>query len=198
METTTRITKGVSGAAAMVCAGVLALSGTATAEAAAMSNEELIANATSAAPTAVGDGATVIEVTESGEMRVLREGSNNFTCMADNPASPGDDPMCLDANGMLWAGAWMGKTEPPAGAIGFGYMLQGGSDASNTDAHASGPADGDEWVDTGPHVMIFNYGSAMGGYPDIGPDPDTATPYVMWGSTPYAHLMIPVAEAMAQ
>ena len=41
--------------------------------------------------------------------------------------------MCLDEGGMQWAKAWMGKTPPSAGVIGFGYMLRGSSDASNTD-----------------------------------------------------------------
>ena len=57
------------------------------------------------------------------------------------------------------------KTAPPEGKVGFGYMLQGGSDASNEDPHASGPAEGEEWVDTGPHVMIFNVGAMVQGYP---------------------------------
>jgi len=159
-----------------------------------MSDDAIIESATSAAPSAVGKDATVIQIGEDGQMRVVREGTNKFTCMADNPVSPGNDPMCLDENGMAWAGAWMGKTEPPAGKIGFGYMLQRGSDASNTDPYAQGPNMGEEWVDTGPHVMIFNYGSMMTGYPDPGGSPDTSIPYIMWGGTPYAHLMIPVGN----
>ena len=31
-------------------------------------------------------------------MRTLRKGSNGFTCMPDNPVTPGPDPMCMDAN----------------------------------------------------------------------------------------------------
>ena len=33
-------------------------------------------------------------------------------------------------------------------------MLSGGSDASNTDPYATGPAPGNNWVATGSHVMI--------------------------------------------
>ena len=97
----------------------------ATAQQEAMSDEELIANATSAAPEAVAQDATVMAMDAQGKMRTLREGSNNFTCMPDNPPSPGNDPMCLDQNGMEWAHAWMTKTAPPEGKVGFGYMLQG-------------------------------------------------------------------------
>ena len=69
---------------------------------------------------------------------------------------------------MQWAKAWMGKTPPPAGVIGFGYMLRGGSDASNTDPHAEAPATGAKWVDTGPHVMVLNVGDAAKTYPRQG------------------------------
>ena len=126
------------------------------------------------------------------QMRTLRKGKNNFTCMPDNPKSPGNDPMCLDEGGMQWAKAWMSKTTPPAGVIGFGYMLKGGSDASNTDPHAEGPKPGAKWVDTGPHVMIFNVGDAAKAYPRQGENPNTHEPYVMWPGTPWEHLMLPV------
>lgn len=86
----------------------------------------------------------------------------------------------------------MGHTDPPAGKVGFGYMLMGGSDASNSDPYATKPAEGKAWVDTGPHVMVLNAGSMMAGYPSQADNPDTKEPYVMWPGTPYAHLMIPV------
>jgi hypothetical protein len=153
-------------------------------------DEKLIRNAMSAAPKAVAKDATIVAMNEKGEMRVLRKGSNNFTCMPDNPASPGNDPMCLDKNGMEWAHAWINKQQPPKGKVGFAYMLAGGSDASNLDPHAAKPASGAKWVDTGPHIMIFN--AAMDGYPTQQDKPDTKQPYVMWGGTPYEHLMIPM------
>ncbi|HEX9858989.1 MAG TPA: hypothetical protein VGA75_11595, partial [Paracoccaceae bacterium] len=101
------------------------------------------------------------------------------------------DPMCGDANSMEWAKAWLGKTEPPAGKVGFMYMLVGGADGSNTDPYATEPTEGNNWITTGPHVMVVNFGDMMAGYPEE-PTPDTSQPYVMWAGTPYAHLMIPV------
>jgi len=53
------------------------------------------------------------------------------------------------------------------------------------------PAEGNNWVETGPHVMVVNAAGMMPGYPEDA-KPDTSMPYVMWGGTPYAHLMIPV------
>ena len=92
---------------------------------------------------------------------------------------------------MDWAMAWIGKKEPPKGKVGFMYMLEGGTDASNTDPYASAPTEGNNWIKTGPHVMVVNAMDMMAGYP-AKPDPDTKQPYVMWPGTPYAHLMLPL------
>ena len=75
--------------------------------------------------------------------------------------------MCLDAAGMQWADAWMHKTKPPPGVVGFAYMLKGGSDASNTDPHAEGPAPVPNGS-TPDRVMIFNVGDAAKTYPRQG------------------------------
>lgn len=158
----------------------------------AQSDEELIASAEQAAPASVGANATVVAMDEQMNVRTVREGANGFTCLPDNPQSPGNDPMCFDAGGLQWAQAWMAHEDPPEGIVGMAYMLQGGSDASNTDPLAMAPAEGAEWVDTGPHIMMFNVGEMIGNYPTQGDSPDTASPYVMWAGTPYEHLMIPV------
>jgi hypothetical protein len=152
---------------------------------------EMIANAMSAAPKAVAKDATIVVPDSGGQLRTLRQGTNNFTCMPDDPATPGNDPMCMDQTGMEWAKALMSHTDPPSGKAGFGYMLQGGPAASNTDPFAKEPAAGKKWVETGPHVMILNPSSGQEGYPE-GENPDTQKPYVMWAGTPYAHLMVPV------
>jgi len=154
-------------------------------------DEDVVKSAESAAPPALAAGATIYGFDESGMMMTVREGKNGWWCMADNPTSPGPDPMCGDANALEWAQAWMGKTDPPAGKVGFMYMLAGGSDGSNTDPYATAPDAGNHWVETGPHVMVLNATTMMAGYPDAA-DPDTSKPYIMWPGTPYAHLMIPV------
>ena len=145
-----------------------------------------IKSALSAAPAAIAKDATVMDMTT---MKVLRPGTNGWTCFPDGP-SPGVDPMCLDKNGMEWAGAWMSHKDPPKDKMGFGYMLMGGSDASNTDPFATKPNGADRWVDTGPHVMVLNIGDRFTGYPTTAAN--TKAPYVMYPNTPYAHLMIPI------
>lgn len=148
---------------------------------------EMIASALSAAPGAVGSDATIIAIDAAGQVRTLRQGTGPFTCIPDGP-SPGVDPMCVDPNGLIWLNAWVAQTMPPEGLVGFGYMLAGGSDASNADPFATGPAAGSSWIDTGPHVMIFTTG--LTGYPTT--HGDTTRPYIMWPGTPYEHLMAPV------
>ncbi len=128
----------------------------------------------------------------SGKMRTVRKGSNGFTCMSDNPETPGPDPMCMDKNAMEWLHAYLSHSTPPTGKVGFMYMLAGGTDASNTDPYAKAPTSANHWIKTGPHVMVV--GAEAGFYDSYpkGADPDTSAPYVMWAGTPYQHLMAPV------
>lgn len=151
----------------------------------------LIQSAMSAAPEAVAKDAAVMEMKADGSMREVRAGTNGFTCVPDNPVTPGPDPMCADANASAWIGAWVKREKPAADKVGFIYMLAGGTDASNTDPYAAQPATADHWISTGPHLMIVNAPSLNKIYP-ASPDPDTSKPYVMWAGTPYEHVMAPV------
>jgi len=171
------------GAAALLLAG--------TTGAHAEDDATLIKSAESAAPAAVSSKAAIYAMDDKGGMRTLREGTNGWWCMPDSPATPGPDPMCGDANAMEWAMAWIGKKDPPKDKVGFMYMLAGGTDASNTDPYATAPTASNNWIKTGPHVMVLNATDKMSGYP-TGAAPDTSEPYVMWAGTPYAHLMLPL------
>ena len=155
-------------------------------------DKKMIASAMRAAPKKVSAAATIVEMGADGTMRTLREGTNGFTCMPDNPATPGPDPMCLDKAAMEWAGAWIGHKTPASGKIGFMYMLSGGTDVSNTDPYAKKPGAETHWVKTGPHVMIVGADASFYDMYPKSADPDTSVPYVMWPGTPYQHLMIPI------
>ena len=158
---------------------------------AAASNDP-VKSAESAAPASIAHDASVVTVDASGAMKVVREGKNGWTCMPDSPATPGPDPMCMDANAAKWAQAWIGHKPPPANTVGVMYMLEGGTDASNTDPYAPNPTSDNDWIKTGPHVMIVGSKEILAGMPS-GAKPDTAAPYVMWAGTPYAHLMVPTS-----
>ena len=157
-----------------------------------MSDSQMIKSAMQAAPAKVAAGATIVAIGEDGKMRTLREGKNGFTCMPDNPATPGPDPMCMDKAALEWAGAWMARKTPASGKVGFMYMISGGTDASNTDPYATKPGADKHWVKTGAHVMLVGAEPAFYEMYPKGADPDTSMPYVMWAGTPYQHLMIPV------
>jgi len=155
------------------------------------SDAELIQSAMSAGPAAISQHATIVAMDSAGKMRTLRKGNNGFTCMPDDPGSPGPDPMCLDANSMQWLHAWLAKKPPTPNKVGFIYMLAGGSDASNTDPYAGPPRPPQKWITTGPHVMVVGADPSFYEQYPKGPDPDTSVPYVMWAGTPYQHLMAP-------
>jgi len=158
--------------------------------ASATDHKDPIQSAMAAAPASIAGAATIVQASAHGSMTTLRAGDNGWTCMPDNPKTPGHDPMCMDANAMKWAEAWMGHKDPPPDNVGLMYMLAGGSDASNTDPWGEKPSDG-KWVETGPHVMIVGSDSLNNLSPATA-SPDTSKPYVMFGGTPYAHMMIPI------
>ncbi len=162
-----------------LCAGSLAAGETA---------EQKIARAMTAAPEAVSAEATVMDT----DGTVLREGTNGWTCLPDT--NPGDHaPMCNDAVWMKLMGMMMGGPEYVPDRIGISYMLAGepdGSGVSNSDPAHPNPPSAADYVETGPHLMIVVPKEMLEGITD---DPNVGGPYVMWGDTPFAHIMVPVA-----
>lgn len=157
----------------------------------AVASNDPVQSAESAAPAAIAHDASIVTAGAGGAMTVLRKGTNGWTCMPDAPDTPGPDPMCFDANAGKWVDAWVHHTAPPANTVGIMYMLEGGTDASNTDPYAKQPTQENDWIKTGPHIMVVGSKDVLAGYPS-GQKPDTAAPYVMWAGTPYAHLMVPI------
>ncbi|HEY4070237.1 MAG TPA: hypothetical protein VGM04_01610 [Sphingomicrobium sp.] len=152
-----------------------------------------VQSAESAAPPSIAHAASIMTIDASGNAKTLRQGTNGWTCMPDSPATPGPDPMCADGNAMKWADAWIHHKPPPENAPGVMYMLEGGTDASNTDPYATKPTAENDWIKTGPHLMVVGSKEVLAGYPS-GAKPDTSAPYVMWAGTPYAHLMMPIGD----
>ena len=150
--------------------------------------EAKIKRAKSAAPAAVSDEATVMDT----DGTVLVEGTNGWTCLPDT--MPGDHaPMCNDAVWMKLMGMMMGGPEYVPDRIGISYMLQGepdGAGVSNSVPGHPDPKSMDDYVETGPHLMIVVPKEMLAGVTD---DPNVGGPYVMWGETPFAHIMIPVS-----
>lgn len=146
--------------------------------------EAKIAFTRGAAPAAISDDATIMV-----DGKVVVEGSNGWTCMYGGGA-----PMCNDAVWMAAMGAMGKKADFKAERLGVSYMLQGdpeGLGVSNSDPFHPNPQEAEDYVETPPHLMIIVPKEMLEGITD---DPSGGGPYIMWGDTPYAHIMIPVED----
>jgi hypothetical protein len=155
-----------------------------------------IENAMSAAPSSVSANATILayELDDAGAFVVLQEGSNGWYCLPDDSNTPDPDPMCFDETWLDWVYAKGAGEDPNVTAPGFAYMLQGGSEASNTDPDATEPAEGEAWMISPPHIMILLPGGL--GQSGLSSDFDEAGPWIMYEGTPFEHIMLPVGEGM--
>ena len=148
---------------------------------------------------AIADALSAVHVELAGNsrvmdwnMEVIREGDGPYTCMPTPPMLEGTAPMCMDGPWLKWADAWMNRKEFEIDRLGISYMLAGDEGASNTDPFAEGPTEDNEWIVEGPHLMlIVPDPAALDALPT---DPQNGGPYVMWKGTPYAHVMVPVAD----
>jgi hypothetical protein len=156
-------------------------------EHAMMDDKALMADLKGAAPAHIIAHAKILNMGADGKMKVIQEGTNGWTCM-----DPGGEPMCADKAAMEWVDAWQSKGPAPQ-KLGFVYMLKGDSGTSNTDPYATKKTADNNWIKTGPHVMIMGAEakSMLDSYPRD-PMPDPTKPYVMWPGTPYEHLMLPI------
>jgi hypothetical protein len=162
----------------------------------AMTKEQKIAEAMTAAPAVVSAKATILDwpAKEGDQPPVLRAGSNGWSCLPDMPHTQGRDPVCVDQSWMQWIAAYMAHTPPQITSVGIGYMIApGGGWGSNTDPYAMAAAPGNQWHLAPPHLMIL--------VPDLktlaglSTDPHNGGPYVMYPGTPYAHVMAPISAA---
>ena len=168
----------------MVMAGV-GLLGSAALGSADESVDAKIERAMSAAPTNISGAATIVD----GDGTVLREGTNGWTCMAGLMGS--EFPMCNDPVWTKLMAAVAAGEDFQTDRIGVSYMLQGDLYVNNEDPADTEPSDGEVWVQEGPHLMIVVPKEMLKG---VSRDPYNGGPYVMWGDTPYAHIMVPTTN----
>lgn len=151
----------------------------------------------SAAPAYIGKNATVI----GGNGKVLRQGTNGWTCMVLNPrpfpktgwmdehdAMPG----CADTEGLKWMKAATGGTKPSLTRDTFIWMLHGDVGEDNTKMgvlHEKDSTPG-EWIESGAHLMLMPKNPKT--LKEFHTDFSRGEPYVMMPGSDYAHLMIPL------
>ena len=170
---------------------------TANAQAAALSQNAQIRVALSAAPPAIAAHAGVVAHDMKGATILLRKGSNGWTCMPPSSgagADPEPRPACFDANGLAFMTAFGAGHAPDPDKPGYSYMLQGGSGWSNTDPAATKlPPGRKDYIHIPPHFMVLSAKMANeSGLPLHESDPDTHRPFVMFGGTPFALMIVPV------
>ncbi len=149
-------------------------------------NQEKIERAMQAAPLSISKDATIMDF----DGTVLRKGTNNWICMPGTGPGSGH-PMCNDDVWMNLLTAIKQKGDFKTDRIGISYMLAGDDNVNNEDPYDTKQDAGEIWVKEGPHLMIIVPDQKM--LQGISHDPENGGPYVMWGDTPYAHLMVPVA-----
>jgi len=179
MKTRSRIHQALT----LTCVSTLFL----TAHAATASEQKRIDQARSSAPPSVSAEATIID-----NGKVLVEGSNGWVCMPDT--LPNDNaPLCVDDVWMEMMQAMSKKEDFTANKIAFSYMLMGdqGAGVSNSNPHHHDHKNSDDYVETGPHLMIIVPKGMLTGITD---DASKGGPFVMWGDTPYAHIMVPIED----
>ncbi len=153
-----------------------------------------VQQALSAAPPSISAHATVLARARHGGWTVLRHGSNGWTCLPPGGDDPAPRPACFDANGLAFMHALGAGQSPDPSKPGYSYMLSGGSAWSNTDPTATKlPAGRKDYIHIPPHFMILDSKIANeSGLPLHDIEPNTHAPFVMFGGTKYAILIIPV------
>jgi hypothetical protein len=160
--------------------------------------ETEISQALSASPASIAAHASVIVFGDQGRRKELRAGTNGWTCVTRDLTLHEDGiahhPACFDKYGLEWIENYFAGREPDPDHVGYSYMLQGGSSWSNTDPKAAKLAAGQkDYIRMPPHIMILSAKVAnASGFPSGQSDPDTHQPFVMYGGTSFAILIIPV------
>lgn len=145
-----------------------------------------IDRAMEAAPASVAQEATILDA----EGNLLREGSNGWTCLSE--IAPGYGyPMCGDDVWLEFREALLSQSDFSTDRVGLSYMLAGDAAVNNADPYDQSKDEGEVWVQEGPHLMIIVPEPSM--LEGVSRDPHQGGPYVMWGGTPYAHIMMPVS-----
>jgi hypothetical protein len=144
-----------------------------------------IARALSAGPPEVVKAARVVDTDAQGNMTVLREGSNAFTCMPGNPRVIGDPPMCADGASMQWAADFKAHKPRPTNTVpGITYMLAGATQRSDSDPFDTTSLP----IHVGPHWMImWPFDPRASGLPVTHRETGA---YIMWAGSPYAHVHV--------
>ena len=116
-----------------------------------VTDADKIADALRAGPEFVTRDATLLDWPSApgGGYRVLRKGSNEWTCLPGIPAYPHDEPGCFDPVFLHWIQDSLAGRPPHIDRIGISYMYVGAWVKS-----AKGSSGPESHV--GPHLMVVS------------------------------------------
>lgn len=134
-----------------------------------------IADALRAGPAFITKDATILDWPQQagGEYRVLRKGTNEWTCLPGVPGYSHDEPGCFDPVFMQWIKDSLAGHDPHIVTVGIAYMYVGAW-VPNQSRKSSG---GDEFH-VGPHIMIVSPHENQKELQSISHDGSTGMPYV--------------------
>jgi hypothetical protein len=133
-----------------------------------------IADALRAGPLFITKNATILDwpLQPGGEYRVLRKGTNEWTCLPGVPGYSHDEPGCFDPVFMQWMKDSVAGREPHITTVGIAYMYIGAWVPNK-----SQNGRGDEFH-VGPHIMIVSPHDNQKELRSISHDGSTGMPYV--------------------
>lgn len=119
----------------------------------AMTDAEKIADALRAGPKFITDGATILDWPSppTGEYRVLRKGTNEWSCLPGVPGYSHDEPGCFDPTFLQWMKDSLAGRVSHIETVGIAYMYVGA-----WVPNLSGPATKTQDFHVGPHIMIVS------------------------------------------
>ena len=171
---------------------VLALAVAPVAMAQEMSVEEKIASAMSAAPTRISKNATILD----SDGAVLREGTNNWTCLPGGLPGSRKYPICNDPVFQKWfATVWQGKPFS-TDVVGYSYMLAGGFAADVFDPNVSKADAGENAHHEGPHLMLIMPSHDL--LANQSGDPDDDDIFVLFKNTDYEIVIVPLGDVITE
>jgi hypothetical protein len=158
--------------------GLLAMAGVALGQNASdhpVTDSAKIADALRAGPAFITNNATILDwpPKPDGEYRILRQGSNEWTCLPGVPGYSHDEPGCFDLVFMQWIKDSLAGREPHITTVGIAYMYVGAW-VPNKSRNGAG---GNEFH-VGPHIMIVSPHENQKELQSISHDGSTGMPYV--------------------
>jgi hypothetical protein len=135
-----------------------------------VTDAEKIADALRGGPAFITKDATVLDwpLAPGGEYRLLRKGSNEWTCLPAIPGYSHDEPGCFDPIFLRWMQDSLSGRTPHIDRIGISYMYFGAWQSKDSSS-------GHEFH-VGPHLMIVS--PRQDDFQGINRAPSNGMPYV--------------------